>query len=118
MVVEGVAGRPRPLLGQAVEEAEGGQRLEDGGPHRVEVDGGRHDRHVGLVGGQLGQRHLLHVEGTAGVLLGGFHAVEHAGFTPLDQGGPVELGHGESGQLIARGAGQGSSQDVADVTRR
>ena len=69
VVVEGMPLAPDALLAQAVQEAEGGKRLEDRGPHRVEVDGGGHDGHVGLVGGQLGQRHLLDVERRAGVLL-------------------------------------------------
>ena len=118
VVVERVAGRPGPLLGEAVEEAERGERLEDRSPDRVEVDRRRHDRHVGLVGGQLGQRHLLDVEGPAGVLVGGLHALEHVDLAPLDDGGTVGVGQGECGQLFRAGAVQGSLQDVAHVTRR
>ena len=38
VVVEGVARAPHRLLAEPVEEPERGQRLEDRGPHRVEVD--------------------------------------------------------------------------------
>ena len=69
VVVEGVALAPGALLAQAVEEAEGGQRLEDRGPHGVEVDGAGHHRHVGLVGGQLGDGDLADVERLARVLV-------------------------------------------------
>ena len=118
VVVEGVAGRPGALLGQTVEEAESRQGLEDGGPDRVEVDRRRHHGHIRLVGGQLGEGHRLDVKGPAGILVRGLQAVEHAGFTPLDEGGPVGVWQRERGQLVGRRAGEGSSQDVAHVTRR
>ena len=118
VVVEGVASAPDAFLGQTVEEAERRQRLEDRGPDRVEVDGGRQHGHVGLVRSQLGHRHLLHVEGLARVLVRGLQALEHVHVAPTDDGGPVLLGHVEFGQLIGRGAGHHGTEDVAHVTRR
>ena len=118
VVVERVAPAPDALPAQAVQEAEGGKRLEDRGPHRVEVDGGGHDGHVGLVGGQFGQGHLLDVERGPGVLLRGLHPGEHLGLRAPHHGRPVGVGQGQAGQLVGGCACEGGAQDVAHVPRR
>ena len=82
VVRQGVAGPPDALPGQPVEEAEGGEGLEDRGPDGVEVDGRGHDGDVGLVGGQLGDGHLRDVEGLAGVLVGRIDPGEHVDLVP------------------------------------
>ena len=64
-----VAGAPHALASEPLEEPEGGDGLEDRRPHRVEVDRRRHHRDQGLVGRQLGQRHLVDVQRLARVLV-------------------------------------------------
>ena len=62
------AGAPHRLAAQPVEEAEGGQRLEDRGPHRVEADRAGHDGEVHLVGRAARGGHLADVQRLAGSL--------------------------------------------------
>ena len=76
------------------------------------------DGHVGLVGGQFGQRHLTHVEGLAGVLVGRVHPLEHGDLVAADEGGPVGLGEGQFGQLSPAGPGHHGVKDLAHGHRR
>ena len=98
------------LLGQlgdpavALQEAEGGDGLEDRRPHGVVVHRGGHHRHDRLARAQLGGGHLLHVQRLARVLLPGGHAGEHVLLVLAHQHRPVGLRHGQAphgGQLIA-----------------
>ena len=120
-MVEGVALRPDAFPGKAVEEGEGGHRLEDRAPYRVEVDGAGHHRDEGLVGRQLGRGHVADVNGFGGVLLGRAQAFEHGDVIAADEGGPVALGKGEGGQLRAGRSRQDRLEDLlhaAQVTDR
>ena len=84
-----MAGAPLALPAEAVEEGEGGQRLEDAGPHGVEVDRAGHHGDVGLVGRQLRRGHLADVEALGRVLVGRRQALEHADVLAADERGPV-----------------------------
>ena len=96
-----VALAPARLLAQALQEAEGGQGLEDRRPHRVEVDGARHHDDVGLVRGEVGDGDVLDVERLPGVLVRRRHAVEHAGVLLADHGRSVGLGERDGCDLVA-----------------
>ena len=100
-MVEGVAGPPGALLAQSVEEPEGRQRLEDRGPDGVEVDGRGHDGHVGLVGGELGDRHLRHVQGLPRVLVHGVDPGEHLHLV-RDARAPPGRTRGAAGRRVPR----------------
>ncbi len=77
VVVERVAAPHADLLAQPVEEAEGRERLEDRRPHRVEVDRAGHDRHVGLVGCELGEWDLADLQRFPRVFVRAVESVEH-----------------------------------------
>ena len=66
----------------------------------------RHDGDVGLVGGQLGQRHLLTWRDLRGSLSEDSIPANMSDLAPQDEGGPVGLGQGQCGQLLGGGAGQ------------
>jgi hypothetical protein len=101
VVVERVPGTPLRLLAEAVQEAEGGEGLEDRRPHRVEVDGGRHHAEVHLVRRKLRRRHLADVERLARVLVGRLDALPHRLLGAQHVGGPVALGDRERGDVLA-----------------
>ena len=112
VVGQRMACRPRALAGEAVEEAERRQRLEDRRPHRVEVDARRHHRDVRLVGRQLGRGDVADVQALARVLLGGLDAGEHLGVLAPDERRSVVVGDGEAGQLVAARARLDGLQDL------
>ena len=81
----------RRQLPVTAQEGEGGHRREDGAPHGVVVDRARHDGDQGLTHAELGDRHLLHVQGLARVPVAGVDAVEHVLLVPVQGDCPVGL---------------------------
>jgi hypothetical protein len=102
---------------RTVEEPEGRERLEDRRPHGVEVDGRRHDGDVRLVGGQLGGRHVLDVDGLVGVLLLGGEALEHLHLVLQDDGGPERLRDRDRCELLGGCAVGEELGDVGELVR-
>ena len=101
-----------PLAGQAVEEPEGRQRLEDRRPHRVEVDRAGHDGEVDLVGRQLGCGDLADVQGLLGVLVFRRHPLPHVLLGAQHVGRAVALGDRKGGDLLAGGAPLNGLEDL------
>ncbi len=100
----------------ALQEAEGRQRLEDRGPHGVVVDRAGHHRDQRLAGAELGQGHVVDVQGLARVLLLGGHPLEHVHLVLVDHRGPVGLGKLEGGEVLRGGvAGEDGVEDVLHV---
>ena len=97
----------------ALEEAEGRQRLEDRGPHGVVVDGTGHHRDEGLARAELRQRHVVHVQRLAGVLVPARHSLEHVDLVLADDGCPVGLRELEVGVVLSGGvAGEDGVEDL------
>ena len=82
-----------------LQEGEGGDGLEDRGPHRVVVDGTGHDGDQGLARSQFRHRHVVEVERLARVLLPAGEPGEHLRVLLAHRDGTVGLGQGQSREV-------------------
>jgi hypothetical protein len=89
-VVPGGELRKLPI---AAQKGEGGHRREDGTPHGVVVDRAGHHGDEGFSPGELGDRHVVHVQGLAGIPVPDLEAVEHVLLVPVQGDGPEGLRH-------------------------
>ena len=84
----------------ALEEPEGGDGLEDRGPHGVVVDRRGHHGDVRLAGAELGEGDLLDVQRLAGVLVPAGQALEHVDLVLVDGHRAVGLRQLEVGEVV------------------
>jgi hypothetical protein len=108
----GVTSRPLAFAGQTVERTEGADRLEDAGPHRVEVDAARHDCEVDLVGRQLGRRHVADVQTASRILVGRSNASPHVLLAAQHMHASVRLGNRQVGDVGRTGIGLDGVEDL------
>lgn len=83
----------------ALQEAEGRQRLEDRGPHRVVVDTRCHHGDQGLARAEFGHGHVVEVDRLARVLVAGLQAREHLRLVLVHGDRAVRLGERQCGEV-------------------
>ena len=99
VIIECVATAELALFAEAIEKAERWQRLEDAGPHGVEVDRAGHHGNDGFVGADLGPGHVANMQALAGILIGRGNAFEHAHVFAAHICGPIRVGQWDAAEL-------------------